>query len=268
MSLYNTQKKENSQQQTAEMAGVFPFWKNPGETLATLLRRFRDEQHLGPDDKITYAGRLDPMAEGIVLLLVREARFQKDMLLNRAKTYEVQILLGIATDTGDMLGLISARNFLAEMESFKKETIEKALQLLSEITSLPYPVYSSRPVDGKPLFMHARAGQKVVVPIKKITIHSLELVAIEEVELSELLDKVITTIKVVQGDFRQAEIIEQWVASAKATAHRSKKMQIITICTAVSSGTYMRSLAEKMGELLGVPALAYGIKRTAIEGIE
>jgi tRNA U55 pseudouridine synthase TruB len=116
--------------------------------------------------------------------------------------------------------------------------------------------------------MHARAGQKVVVPIKKITIHSLELVAIEEVELSELLDKVITTIKVVQGDFRQAEIIEQWVASAKATAHRSKKMQIITICTAVSSGTYMRSLAEKMGELLGVPALAYGIKRTAIEGIE
>jgi tRNA pseudouridine(55) synthase len=190
------------------------------------------------------------------------------MLLNRAKTYEVQILLGIATDTGDMLGLISARNFLAEMESFKKETIEKALQLLSEITSLPYPVYSSRPVDGKPLFMHARAGQKVVVPIKKITIHSLELVAIEEVELSELLDKVITTIKVVQGDFRQAEIIEQWVASAEATVHRSKKMQVVTIRTTVSSGTYMRSLAEKMGELLGVPALAYQIKRTAIEGIE
>jgi tRNA U55 pseudouridine synthase TruB len=119
--------------------------------------------------------------------------------------------------------------------------------------------------------MHARAGRKVAAPIKQVTIHSLELQEVKEVPLSELLDHAIEIIKKVQGDFRQEEIVAQWVAFAAsdaATAHRRNTVQIVTIRTTVSSGTYMRSLAEKMGELLGLPALAYRIKRTAIEGVE
>jgi tRNA pseudouridine(55) synthase len=288
MNSYNTQKKTNSQTDKGGMSdqkdSIVSYWKNAGETLAVLLRRFREEYHLTESDKLTYAGRLDPMAEGIVPILVGDARFQKDHMLGAAKTYEVEILLGISTDTGDMLGLptvnlalnnvkgIVARSDLAEIQS--------AIKILQHITELPYPHYSSRPVDGKPLFMHARAGRKVTVPIKQVTIHSLELQAVKEVPLNELLDDAIEIIKKVQGDFRQEEIIEQWrkmkeVAgpssaspSGRATAGEAKKIQIITIRTVVSSGTYMRSLAEKMGELLGLPALAYRIKRTAIEGVE
>lgn len=247
------------------MAGIFPFWKNPGETLAAMLRRFRDEHGITSEDKLTYAGRLDPMAAGIVPILVGDARFQKDHLLGASKTYEVDILLGLSTDTGDLLGiltkeLISASSELAE--------IQNAIQKLFEVTELPYPNYSSRPVEGKPLFMHARAGKSVQLPIKKMKIHSIELIEMKEVLLSELLNETITTIQKVQGDFRQAEIIKQWSSSSAKVTAAEERNQIITIRTTVSSGTYMRSLAEKMGELLGVPALAGRIVRTKIEGIE
>ncbi|MDB5254901.1 MAG: ine55 [Candidatus Nomurabacteria bacterium] len=255
MSPHNTKKTDNGQQ----TQGIFPFWKEAGETLAVLLRRFKDEHGYGPDEKITYAGRLDPMAEGIVPLLVGEARFQKDRLLGAVKTYEVDILLGISTDTADMLGLVTN----IDMDTgIAQEQIESAIEQMKGITELPYPEYSSRPVDGKPLFMHARAGQKVVVPIKKVTIHSLELKEIKEIPLKEVLDGAIEVINKVRGDFRQEETVEQWKAL------KGGNVQMISIVATVSSGTYMRSLAERMGELLGVPALAYRIVRTEVKGVE
>jgi tRNA U55 pseudouridine synthase TruB len=127
---------------------------------------------------------------------------------------------------------------------------------------LPYPNYSSIPVQGKPLFMHARANNKVVLPIKNVTIYSLELLGTKEVLLEDLVKQSIEVIKKVQGDFRQEEIMQQWQQLIEADG--DKQIQIVTIRTTVSSGTYMRSLAEKMGKLLKVPALASKIIRTKV----
>ena len=165
----------------------------------------------------TYAGRLDPMAEGIVPILVGDARFQKDHLLSAVKTYEVEVLLGLSTDTGDMLGLPTANPALNELKDnsarkfLAEDEIKKALDKVSELKELPYPNYSSRPVEGKPLFMHARAGNKVTIPIKKITIHTMELLDIKELSICALLGNAQKIIAKVQGDFRQEEIMEQWI---------------------------------------------------------
>jgi tRNA pseudouridine(55) synthase len=272
MSANNTEKIQKSQSSMGQKeieAGVFPFWKNPGETLAVMLRRFREEQNLGPDEKLTYAGRLDPMAEGIVPILSGPARFRKDHLMSASKTYEVDILLGIGTDTGDTLGLVNKDISVVRQDL---TTVQDAIGQLSQITEMVYPSYSSRPVDGKPLFMHARAGNKVSLPIKKVTIYSLELLDVKELPLRALLSNAQKIIEKVQGDFRQEKIIAQWRSmmeadpdSAKASTGKGDKIQVITIRTTVSSGTYMRSLAEKMGKLLKVPALAYRIVRTEVE---
>jgi tRNA pseudouridine(55) synthase len=265
MSLHNTQKKPVSQSDGKLYNGFFPFWKKSGETLVVLLRRFREERGISADEKITYAGRLDPMAEGLVPMLVGEARFQKEHLMAKSKTYEVSIALGLATDSGDMLGLLSHDSMVQTEQLFSSDAIEKALATLAKLTELPYPMYSSRPVDGKPLFVHARSGRKVAVPMKKISIYSMELLEIKQVGLQELLHNTQEIIKKVQGDFRQKEIIEQWDTLATASASQGYKVQVVTIRTTVSSGAYMRSLSEKMGELLGIPALAYKIVRTNIE---
>ena len=204
---------------------------------------------------MTYAGRLDPMAEGIVPVLVKDARFQKDVLTGLEKTYELTVLLGASTDSADMLGLVGNTASV----SLHEEKVGTAVQELVSIKELAYPMYSSRPVEGKPLFMHARAGNSVDVPVKKVSIKNIEMKSIEQTTLGVCLMNTIPIIEKVVGDFRQREIILTWQEQKMDLS-----VMLVTFTAEVSSGTYMRSLAEKLGESLGVPALAYHIKRTRV----
>lgn len=254
MSLDNTQNKLNSQ-------GIYHFWKNEGETLSVMMNRFKKEYQISDDRKMTYAGRLDPMASGIVPILLDMARFKKDSYLNKDKTYEVQVMLGVKTDTLDMLGLVTSSS---DVSVFEDDVIKRAVESVSYIRELAYPMYSSRPVEGKPLFMHAREGNKEIeVPIKKVYIRSIKLLNIERRKIEDCVYETIPIIESVEGDFRQYEISNCW--RKFLTKNKNKEVVIITFQTDVSSGTYMRSLAEYLGEQLRVPALAYRIKRIAIK---
>jgi len=61
---------------------------------------------------MTYAGRLDPLAEGLLLVLTGEECKNKEKYLGLDKEYEVDVLFGFATDTYDILGkVLSAKNY-------------------------------------------------------------------------------------------------------------------------------------------------------------
>lgn len=254
MSSHHT--KEFTPSQSIE--GFYPTWKARGETLAVLLERFRQNHSLGTEVKLTYAGRLDPMAEGVVLILAGEARFQKDTLLGLPKTYEVTIVLGVASDTYDVLGQITnvAIQYVAE------ERISAEVAQMTAITTLPYPMYSSVLVEGKPLFVHARARTVVLVPEKRVTVFSAALMAIENKSFGEIAAKSIADIATVVGDFRQDSIIHDW--QTLSTRYADTVVQVVTIRVHCSSGTYMRTLATWLGDRLGIPALAYSIIRTKL----
>jgi tRNA U55 pseudouridine synthase TruB len=68
----------------------------------------------------------------------------------------------------------------------------------------------------------------------------------------------------VKGDFRQEKILDSWKNLLNTNSNASKKFQIIQLCIKSSSGAYMRTLAQKLGESLGMDALAWKIKRTKI----
>ncbi len=227
-----------------------------GETLAVLLERFRAENNLDASTKLTYAGRLDPMAEGLVLVLAGDDRFKKDTLLGLPKEYEVGVLFGIATDTLDPLGLITDTNIAV----IASDDIEKGIHKMKDIKQLPYPLYSSVPVEGKALFTYAREGKKVSVPEKKITVFEAELVSVRHEKIALLTRQIIDDIKKVEGDFRQEESVIGWEQYLK----EDTEVTVATIRIRASSGTYMRSLAEWLGKQCGVPALAYKILRTKI----
>lgn len=254
MSPYNTQKEEISQQS----GGVFEVWKDAGETLADLVLRFRKEKGLPLEERITYAGRLDPMASGVVILLAGQARFEKEQWSAKKKTYEVDILLGVETDTLDMLGLVTK----VDIESREHTRIEKTIADMENITSLPYPMYSSRPVDGEPLFVHARRGTTVKAPLKHVQIYDVACRGIEERKLNALIEETLPIIEKVSGDFRQADITKGW--GEVIELHGEKSVQVVSIEVTCSSGTYMRSLAQWLGTQLGIPALAYRIVRTKV----
>lgn len=271
MSVHHTKKDELRQSRTKriralslienlprESSGRFLVYKERGEPLAVLVRRFRAEQGIDVSVPITYAGRLDPMAEGAVLLLVGTDRYHKDSLLGLAKTYEMEVLLGIATDTADVLGLIIRESYA----SCNTNILESVVARVSDITELPYPAYSSVLVEGKPLFEHTRKGNVVAIPTKKVTITESKLLRTRTAPVELIAREAIEDIGVVEGDFRQVSIMKQWKSYTET--HHDKSVLIATVRITASSGTYMRSIAQWIGDKLGVPALAYRIKRTKI----
>ena len=81
------------------------LYKNLGETPHEAILRYKKDHPEHKDLTMTYAGRLDPMAEGVLLVLSGDLVFEKDKFLDLPKNYEFEILWGFETDTLDLLGL-------------------------------------------------------------------------------------------------------------------------------------------------------------------
>lgn len=256
---HNTKKDASGQ----IFSGIFPIEKARGETLSDLLKRFRLENNLSEDIPLTYAGRLDPMADGMVIILAGDARFQKDKMLGLEKVYEMEILLGVSTDSQDTLGLVEKHPPAGGFENITESKIRDVIGQIKDISVLPYPIYSSRPVNGKPLFSYARAGEEVELPEKKVKIFEVELLSIQSLALDKLVKSILEDIDKVNGDFRQEDIKKSWKEISN-----DKEVTLVKVRTKVSSGTYMRSLAKWVGGKLGVPALAYSISRKKIGEFE
>ena len=239
------------------------FWnKKYTETLAQTLIRFRTETNIQVGEKITYAGRLDPMAEGLLVLLTGDDVHKKDSYMGLDKVYEIDFMLGPRTDTYDILGLVSLDSQIFSVLDDKKLAIfiKESLGSFEQ----PYPPYSSKPVEGKPLFMWARENRlsEIVIPTKKVSIYSIEYKGKKIVSLEDFKNEIITNMRLVEGDFRQDEITDSWKKYLEKQV--TKEIEIYTISVSASSGTYMRSLVEALGASLVTGACTLKIKRVSI----
>lgn len=234
--------------------------KKKGETPLECLERVRLAEKIDPKTPMTYAGRLDPMAEGVLIILVGEECKNKEKYLGLDKEYEVEIVFGIATDTFDALGIIA---------SVKNEDLVKNNEKFVTFSSYvgkhiqAYPAYSSKTVNGKQLHEYARAGELPnEIPTKEVEIYSIQKLEEKEITGREITEQVIKDIKLVKGDFRQEEIIKGWENFAEK--YSNKKFKIVKVKVACSSGTYMRSLANRVGKDAGTGAIALLIKRISV----
>ncbi|MDQ3244755.1 MAG: tRNA pseudouridine(55) synthase TruB, partial [bacterium] len=80
--------------------------KKEGETPLEALESFRVKAKIGKEVKMTYAGRLDPMASGLLIILAGEECKNKEKYLRLDKEYNFEVLFGFATDTYDILGKV------------------------------------------------------------------------------------------------------------------------------------------------------------------
>lgn len=241
------------------MPELIQLYKHLGETPLECLKRFKE---LHPDyleTKMTYLGRLDPMAEGVLLVLAGNTK-DKEKYLALDKTYEFEVLWGFESDTHDILGKIVIGKTPTKLES----RISQVLKNIRIKKTQQYPSYSSRTVSGKSLFMWARENkiEEIDIPERQIKIFSLEHIHTRAITGKEIWEEVSTKIAKVTGDFRQKEILNLWQNALYA---RQKETFLISKFTAdVSSGTYIRGLANEMGKILDTGALAYSIKRTRV----
>ena len=129
------------------------------------------------NEKVGHTGTLDPMATGVLPLLVGKGTLCSKYLINHNKTYKVKLELGKKTDTADTEGKIveekEVTNKMLE-ETVIKEVLNKFLGKQEQIP----PIYSAIKVNGKKLYEYARKGQTVEIKPRQIEIYSIELLSI------------------------------------------------------------------------------------------
>ncbi len=235
------------------------IYKEKGETPLLALERLREKESISPGTSMTYAGRLDPAAEGLLLILSGKDVYRKDEFLSLPKTYEFEVLFGVTTDTLDVLGIVDTKVVSNDKVSLQ---VFKLLENFVGNFEWPYPAFSSKTVDGKPLFQHTREENVISVPVREMRIDHLDVLGMKVLNLDDLEESIVSTIKSVDGDFRQDLILQSWRKTF--TLHGNKHFSVIKFQADVRSGTYIRVLAQKMAESLGLPGMALSIKRTKI----
>lgn len=244
--------------------------KNVGETPLVALERARHIHALSPEVPLAYAGRLDPMASGTLLILVGEECKKQSTYHTLDKEYSVELLLGVSSDTGDVLGRLTFEN---DVPHVTEKECKEALKKFRGTIALPYPHFSSKTVRGKPLHMWTLEGRlnEIEVPIKHSRIHTLVmrkltalsrdvLVATARTKI-ESIPKVTDPRKALGEDFRRDAVRADWRMFSEDA---SLTYQVLTFTCIASSGTYMRTLCEHIAQALGTRGLALSIHRTNI----
>lgn len=225
--------------------------KNVGETPLELLERIRREHPELKEEKLSYAGRLDPMAEGQTLVLAGdEENKSRTKFLYLDKEYIATFLVGAKTDSGDVLGLVvkgdSHEKSLNKSETIceiDKQSLEKSVENLRNVKVQKYPWFSGRTVAGMKLFDHFKAGNlDIERPTKKIEVKEMELLGLENSNIQEIKNYIFDSIAKVSGDFRQEKILAAW--SAFFENIQEKEMQVFRVRILVSSGTFIRAFTE------------------------
>lgn len=230
--------------------------KPPGWTPLQALERLRVLNPDLKDESMVYAGRLDPMAEGVLVVLSGDDRYRKDEFLNLDKTYKATFLFGFETDSYDALGLA---NKVGDPDVI---SIENELRNLKGLHPLPFPSYSSYKIKGKPLHVWTREGRldEIEIPIKKMGVLEVRDIKITTLKSRDVLQEITDRIGIVKGNFRQDEIAERWNEILK----ENLELTIASLTLKVTSGTYIRSLAQELGQKLGCGAILLNLKRTKV----
>jgi len=202
------------------MDGILLVDKPIGWTSFDVVAKIRGviKAETGQKIKIGHTGTLDPLATGLMILVLGKYTKRATEFSKLDKTYIAEITLGKTSTTGDKEGVITE---VSNNKPSENEVNEVLSQFLGKIQQTPHR-YSAIKVDGKRAYKSARAGQEVKLEPREVTIYE------------------ITDVKYVYP--------------------------ILEITTKVSSGTYIRSLAEDIGAKLATGAYLSALTRTAVSG--
>lgn len=245
--------------------------KKVGETPLEAIHKWKKQNPEYSDVPSSYAGRLDPMASGKLLVLLCDECKRQNSYTDLDKEYEVEVLLDIGSDTGDVLGMPEYNDKITHVA---KKTLSEATDKEHGTHLRKYPVFSSKTVNGKPLFLHKLEGNisSIDIPEHNETIYRIKNLGLTKISDSELRARVLSLLDLVPRtnepskklgeDFRVDDIRRKWELVFAGVKNRN--FAVIRIRVTCGSGTYMRSLAGRIGESLVTKALALSIKRTRI----
>jgi tRNA pseudouridine55 synthase len=181
--------------------------------------------------KFGHAGTLDPLASGLMILGVENGTKKLTDYIKLDKEYLCEVRVGESRTTGDLEGEIIEEREIEEVFS-DEQVLKAAAQLVGTLT-LPVSAYSAIKIDGKPMYERAREAE-------------VKGEVVEEVPMRDML-------------VYAAEVLEHGAQTIDG-----KKRYVIKMRFKVASGVYIRSLAVRLGRLLGYPATVQLLRRTKI----
>lgn len=129
---------------------------------------------------IGHSGTLDPLASGLMVLLMGEGTKLSDYILSENKRYRLKLKLGLTTDTLDITGTTLTQQ--TEPFTFTEEVFRNAIQELTGTLQLPVPMYSAVKIQGQKMYEYARKNESVQAPIKEMTFFDLLLLTFDGIE--------------------------------------------------------------------------------------
>ena len=163
------------------MNGILCMNKPQDFTSFDVIGKLRGILHM---KRLGHTGTLDPMATGVLPILVGTATKACDILPNQDKTYQATVVFGKATDTLDIWG--------KPLQDYPEQHVTEAAlrailpEFLGDITQLP-PMYSAVSVNGKRLYELARKGETVERPTRTVHIDAITLDAFNETQQTATL---------------------------------------------------------------------------------
>ena len=155
--------------------GILNIYKEKGFTSFDVCAKLRGVFH---QKKIGHTGTLDPLAEGVLVVLLGSATKLSDMLTSDHKEYEAVLKLGETSDTDDIAGKIVPTEGFAERPALSDEEIRAAvMSFVGSYDQIP-PYYAAIKVDGKKLYEYAREVKEVERTPRNITIHEIQILDI------------------------------------------------------------------------------------------
>lgn len=154
-------------------SGILVVDKPEGPTSHDVVAMLRGR--FGPA-KIGHSGTLDPFATGVLVMSFNQATKLSDLLGAGGKTYQARLVLGRATDTGDLTG---SETGTAAVPDLNGSLVEEALAAMVGPRMQSPPAYSAAKHEGKPLYSYARNGKRVEKPPRPITIYDAKLLNLQ-----------------------------------------------------------------------------------------
>jgi tRNA pseudouridine(55) synthase len=232
---------------------IIPVYKPLGASSHQLAKKV-GELH---NTKATHTGTLDPMAEGVMVVLTDEDRFKKEEFGDWKKEYEFEILWGVNTDTHDLLGLATKINVPQKIDFTQ---LNHTLKNFLGTQQQQLPKFSAKRIAGQSYFDLAKNNQQFHPQAEEINIYKLELIESYLIGRQKFWESVQVKIKLLKGDFRQEEILKNWQQTLKQLP---TKLQISKFKTTTSKRTYVRSLVRDISRTMKIPATTHSITRTA-----
>lgn len=211
--------------------GIVNVYKEQGFTSHDVVAKLRG---IYGQKKVGHTGTLDPMAEGVLIVVLGQATKLSDIIVSGTKRYIATMRLGITTETDDITGevkkfytrdeLTDTFAFLSDEISIRNEVHDVMVKYLGKSMQVP-PMYSAIKVNGKKLYEYAREGKNVELLPRPVEIYSLDLLSVD----MDTLD-----------------------------------VRFSVVC---SKGTYIRSLIRDIGNDLGTGATMSALLRDEVNGI-